>query len=424
MSDVDQNLHCSFCTKAASEVKKLIAGPNVYICDECVDLCHNILIGSTPIDPAAVVDGEGGETVTTTPAALPYPSAIKSFLDQYVIGQEAAKVAVAVAVYNHYKRLENPVVDGIEIEKSNILMLGPTGSGKTLIAQTIAKMLNVPFAISDATSITEAGYVGDDVESIISRLVQAAGGDPRKAERGIVYIDEIDKKARRAESGGSSRDVSGEGVQQALLKIIEGSDVYVPPAAGRRGPNTELVKVNTRNILFIVGGAFVGLDKIVERGLNKGGIGFAAPIAPRVKTTTNELLAKVEPDHLVKFGLIPELIGRLPVIALLEELDEGQLVRVLTEPKNAVIRQFEKLFKIDGVALEFDEAALRAVARSAIEHKTGARGLRSVIEHRLARVQFDLPELRDQGAVKVTVDADVIAGGKAPDVLFQQSEQT
>lgn len=417
----EQEMNCSFCMKSANEVKKLIAGPNVYICDECVDLCYDILKGNTPIDP------ESGEiTPKKKPLEIkeiPYPSKIKEFLDDYVIGQEDAKDVVSVAVYNHYKRLENPVIDDVEIDKSNILMLGPTGSGKTLIAQTISRLLEVPFAVCDATSITEAGYVGDDVESIITRLLQTANWDVKKAERGIIYIDEIDKKARRSGSSGASRDVSGEGVQQALLKILEGSDVFVPQGGSKKGPQTEMVKVNTKNILFIVGGAFVGLEDIILKDHQKGSsIGFGATIRDNKEIDKTKLLLEAEPEHLVKFGLIPELIGRLPVHAVLKELNEKQLITILTEPKNAVVKQFQKMFKVDDVELFFEEEALLAVAKRAIDHKTGARGLRSVLEKRLTKLQFNLPDLRDEGVMKIIIKENVITGDSEPELIYKQNE--
>ena len=382
MSETEKKLYCSFCSKSANEVKKLIAGPNVYICDECVGLCHSILSADAPLDkqPEETQEHE----------AIPNPTKVKEFLDQYIIGQEYAKMVVSVAVSNHYKRLAHPVVDGVEIEKSNILIFGPTGSGKTLIAQTIARYLDVPFVIADATSLTEAGYVGDDVESIVSKLLQAAGGDVSKAERGIIYLDEIDKKHKKDGGGTGSRDVSGEGVQQALLKILEGSDIMVPSTGGKKSPASDMVKINTRNILFIVGGAFVGLDKVVEKSLNKdAGLGFNSKVMDKSKPV-DDLLRHAKPEHLVQFGIIPELIGRLPVSAPLEELATPQLVRVLTEPKNAVIKQFVKLFSIEGVELVFEDGALEEVAKIAKDRKTGARGLRSVIENKLIKTQFNL----------------------------------
>lgn len=406
-SELDPTLTCSFCTKPAADVKKLIAGPSVYICDECVDLCHGIL--NPPVENSTKLEPQ------TSPKS---PKAIKDFLDRYIIGQDDAKLAVSVAVYNHYKRLANPVVDDVELEKSNILLLGPTGCGKTLFAQSIARLLNVPFAIADATALTEAGYVGDDVESVITRLLQAADYDVAKCERGIVYLDEIDKKARRGETASGSRDVSGEGVQQALLKLLEGAEVNVPAAPGRKSSG-EMFRVNTKNILFICGGAFVGIDKIIEKSQSKGvGIGFGAVNIGQSKVDTADLLRKVEPEHLNKYGLIPELVGRLPVIAPLFELTEDQLVQVLTEPKNAVTRQFEKLFKLDGIELVFDEDALHEVAKQAMKRKTGARGLRGVIEHNLLRMQFDLPDLRDQGVSKVTVTKDTILSGERPHMTY------
>lgn len=412
MSEADKHLHCSFCAKDSREVKKLIQGPGVYICDECVDLCHSIL--SDSIDTSKVKEAE------TVQDSIPSPSKLKSYLDQYIIGQDYAKMVVSVAVHNHYKRLAHPIVDDVELEKSNILLFGPTGSGKTLIAQSIAKYLDVPFAMADATSLTEAGYVGDDVESIVTKLLQAAGGDVQKAERGIIYLDEIDKKHKK-EGGSNSKDVSGEGVQQALLKIIEGSEVMVPTGGNKKSPQAEMVKINTKNILFIVGGAFVGLEKVVSKSLQTGPtMGFGS--VARENKHVNEVLRHTRPEHLVGFGIIPELIGRLPVHAPLEELSSDQLVRVLTEPKNAVIKQFVKMFELSGVELSFDEKALQEVAKIAKERKTGARGLRSVIENKLVKTQFDLPELKEQGAIKIVVDADTITNDKEPHVVY--SEQT
>lgn len=417
MSEIDESLHCSFCGKNSKEVKKLIAGPDVYICDECIDLCHGILKGG----PVKQGDSEDATAEDVGPK-IPTPRQIKEHLDQYVIGQEDAKTTIAVAVYNHYRRLDNPEVDGVEIEKSNILMFGPTGSGKTLIAQSIARMLDVPLAIADATGLTEAGYVGDDVESLVTRLLQAANYDVKRAERGIIFIDEMDKKRGKGGEGTSgTRDVSGEGVQQGLLKLLEGTDLMVAP----QGKGKDLIKLSTKNILFIVGGAFVGLDKIVSQsqpGGQKNGIGMGAKTMTKAKPATAEMLRKVQPEHLVKFGLIPELIGRLPVYAPLEELSEEQLVRVLTEPKNAVVKQFAARFGLDNVALEFTPEALNEVAKIARIRKTGARGLRSVIENSLMKMQFELPELSGQGVTKVVVGLPAIKGEGDPDIVKDSSE--
>lgn len=410
MSEADKKLHCSFCSKNAQEVKKLIAGPSVYICDECVDLCYSILTadsGGKPIGASKAVDPS-----TTPDMVLPSPKQIKEHLDQYIIGQDYAKMVVSVAVYNHYLRLANPIIDDIEIEKSNLLLFGPTGSGKTYLAQTIARFLEVPFVMTDATSLTEAGYVGDDVESILSKLLVSAGGDVSKAERGIVYLDEIDKKQKK-DGGSGSKDVSGEGVQQALLKIIEGSEIMVPSGGGKKNPQSEMVKINTKNILFIVGGAFVGLDKVVEKAMNKNkGIGFGSTIT--AEKEINDILRHTLPEHLVQFGIIPELIGRLPILAPLDELTSPQLVKVLTEPKNAVVKQFIKIFKLAGVILEFTPEALIAVAAIAKTRKTGARGLRSVIETKLIKTQFNLVELKESGVTKIIVTKETIENDVEP----------
>lgn len=410
MSEIDKSLHCSFCGQNAQEVKKLIAGPNVYICDECVDLCYSILTSDS---------GKVPEAKAKFKNEIPSPSEIKEFLDQYIIGQDYAKMVVSVAVHNHYMRLAHPIVDDIEIEKSNILVFGPSGSGKTLIAQTIARFLDVPFAMADATSLTEAGYIGDDVESIVAKLLQAAGGDVSKAEQGIIYLDEIDKKHKK-EGGSGSRDVSGEGVQQSLLKIIEGSEIMVPTTGTKKSPQAELVKINTKNILFIVGGAFVGLDKVIEKSINKGSaMGFSGALQGSQPIT--DLLQKAEPHHLVQFGIIPELIGRLPVAAPFEELTEHQLIKVLTEPKNAVIKQFVAMFKMEGVALEFTEDALKEVSRAAKARKTGARGLRSVIEKSLIKTQFKLPELKASGVKKIIITKESITDNVEPEMVRDEN---
>jgi ATP-dependent Clp protease ATP-binding subunit ClpX len=396
-------LSCSFCAASQRDVKRLIANPteDSYICEECVAQCAAIL-ADTPVV----------EKPKPSPAAS--PRSIKTFLDRYVIGQDTAKEILSVAVYNHYKRLATPVIDGVEIDKSNILLYGPTGVGKTLLVQSIARMLDVPLAIADATALTEAGYVGDDVENIIGRLLHAADHDVKRAERGIIFLDEIDKKRSRATSTTSQHDATGEGVQQALLTLLEGSDLMVP-VGPRRGPNSDMVKVNTRNILFILGGAFNGLDRIVAQSLNDAStIGFGA----KIDMATDRLLHKVQPEHLIKYGMIPELVGRIPIITALDDLDEAQLVRVLTEPKNAIVQQYIKMFAQDGIQLEFKEDALRAVAALARARKTNGRALRGVLETCLTKLQYNLPDLRDQGVERVIIHAATITDGTEPEVTY------
>ncbi len=407
--DERKQLKCSFCGKYQDQVKRLIAGPNVYICDECVELCQEI------------IHEELKESMDIHKSELPKPAEIKSTLDQYVIGQEKAKKTLAVAVYNHYKRINRgkPKKDEIELQKSNILMLGPTGSGKTLLAQTLAKILNVPFAIADATSLTEAGYVGEDVENILLKLIQAADYDIEKAERGIIYIDEIDKISRKSDNPSITRDVSGEGVQQALLKILEGTVASVPPQGGRKHPHQEFLQIDTSNILFICGGAFDGVDKIIQKRIGQKAMGFGAPIQTKKDLGIGELLSKIETQDLLRFGLIPEFVGRVPVVVSLNELSEEAMVQILVEPKNALVKQYAHLFQIDGAELEFEPESLLAIAKLANERKTGARGLRTIVEAMMMEIMYDIPSRGD--IRKVIVTKDTVEKNQLPTLVLSDT---